>query len=37
MVGQVLVGGIYTGWDELELEVVRDSKGKMITVSILRI
>ncbi|NLP16193.1 MAG: carbamoyl-phosphate synthase large subunit [Clostridiales bacterium] len=32
MVGQVLVEESILGWDELELEVVRDSKGKMITV-----
>lgn len=32
MVGQVLVEESIIGWEELELEVVRDSKGKMITV-----
>lgn len=32
MVGQVLVEESIVGWDELELEVVRDSTGKMITV-----
>ena len=32
MVGQVLVEESILGWEELELEVVRDSKGKMITV-----
>ena len=32
MVGQVLVEESILGWDELELEVVRDSSGKMITV-----
>ncbi len=32
MVGQVLVEESILGWEELELEVVRDAKGKMITV-----
>lgn len=32
MVGQVLVEESIVGWEELELEVVRDSTGKMITV-----
>ncbi len=32
MVGQVLVEESILGWDELELEVVRDATGKMITV-----
>ena len=32
MVGQVLVEESILGWDELELEVVRDASGKMITV-----
>ncbi len=32
MVGQVLVEESVMGWEELELEVVRDSKGQMITV-----
>ena len=32
LVGQVLVEESILGWEELELEVVRDSKGKMITV-----
>ncbi|HKL78890.1 MAG TPA: carbamoyl-phosphate synthase large subunit [Mobilitalea sp.] len=32
MVGQVLVEESIIGWEELELEVVRDSTGKMITV-----
>jgi len=32
MVGQVLVEECLLGWDELELEVVRDSAGNMITV-----
>ena len=32
LVGQVLVEESILGWDELELEVVRDSSGKMITV-----
>ena len=32
MVGQVLVEESILGWDELELEIVRDSTGKMITV-----
>lgn len=32
LVGQVLVEESILGWDELELEVVRDSTGKMITV-----
>ena len=32
LVGQVLVEESILGWEELELEVVRDSTGKMITV-----
>ena len=32
IVGQVLVEESVLGWEELELEVVRDSKGNMITV-----
>lgn len=32
LVGQVLVEESILGWEELELEVVRDSKGHMITV-----
>ncbi|MDD6311545.1 MAG: carbamoyl-phosphate synthase large subunit [Firmicutes bacterium] len=32
LVGQVLVEECITGWEELELEVVRDSEGNMITV-----
>ncbi len=32
MVGQVLVEESVIGWEELELEVVRDSKNQMITV-----
>ncbi|MBQ6175286.1 MAG: carbamoyl-phosphate synthase large subunit [Clostridia bacterium] len=32
LVGQVLVEESVLGWEELELEVVRDAKGKMITV-----
>ncbi|MHB8128241.1 MAG: carbamoyl-phosphate synthase large subunit [Mobilitalea sp.] len=32
LVGQVLVEESVIGWEELELEVVRDSTGKMITV-----
>ncbi len=32
MVGQVLVEESILGWEELELEVVRDATGKMITV-----
>ncbi|MCW3491682.1 carbamoyl-phosphate synthase large subunit [Dethiobacter alkaliphilus] len=32
MVGQVLIEESVLGWEELELEVVRDSKGQMITV-----
>lgn len=32
MVGQVLVEESILGWEELELEVVRDGKGQMITV-----
>lgn len=32
MVGQVLVEESILGWEELELEVVRDSKNNMITV-----
>ncbi len=31
-VGQVLIEESVMGWEELELEVVRDSKGQMITV-----
>ena len=32
MIGQVLIEESILGWEELELEVVRDSKGQMITV-----
>ncbi len=32
LVGQVLVEECVVGWEELELEVVRDSEGNMITV-----
>ena len=32
LVGQVLVEESVMGWEELELEVVRDAKGQMITV-----
>ena len=32
MVGQVLIEESVLGWEELELEVVRDAKGQMITV-----
>ncbi|MDD5946362.1 MAG: carbamoyl-phosphate synthase large subunit [Oscillospiraceae bacterium] len=32
LVGQVLVEECITGWEELELEVVRDAKNNMITV-----
>jgi carbamoyl-phosphate synthase large subunit len=32
LVGQVLIEESVLGWEELELEVVRDSKGQMITV-----
>ena len=32
LVGQVLVEECVTGWEELELEVVRDAEGNMITV-----
>ena len=32
IVGQVLVEESILGWEELELEIVRDSKGQMITV-----
>ena len=32
LIGQVLVEQCITGWEELELEVVRDSKGQKITV-----
>lgn len=32
MVGQVLIEESILGWEELELEVVRDASGKMITV-----
>jgi carbamoyl-phosphate synthase large subunit len=32
MVGQVLIEESVLGWEELELEVVRDAKNKMITV-----
>ena len=32
LVGQVLVEESILGWEELEVEVVRDSKGQMITV-----
>jgi carbamoyl-phosphate synthase large subunit len=32
MAGQILVEESVIGWEELELEIVRDSKGRMITV-----
>lgn len=32
LVGQVLVEESILGWEELELEVVRDEEGNMITV-----
>ncbi|MEG1549248.1 MAG: carbamoyl-phosphate synthase large subunit [Ruthenibacterium sp.] len=32
MVGQILIEESILGWDELELEVIRDAKGQMITV-----
>ncbi len=32
LVGQILVEESVLGWEELELEVVRDSKGQMVTV-----
>ena len=32
MVGQILVEESVLGWEELELEVVRDSKNQVITV-----
>jgi carbamoyl-phosphate synthase large subunit len=32
MVGQVLIEESVEGWEELELEIIRDSKNKMITV-----
>jgi carbamoyl-phosphate synthase large subunit len=32
MVGQILIEESVLGWEELELEIVRDSKNKMITV-----
>lgn len=32
LVGQVLIEECITGWEELELEVVRDDKGQVITV-----
>lgn len=32
MVGQILIEESVLGWEELEIEVVRDSKGQMITV-----
>ena len=32
MVGQVLVEESILGWDELELEIIRDAAGNMITV-----
>ena len=35
MVGQVLVEESIIGWEELEVEVVRDSNGKMITVCLI--
>ncbi|MGE5676789.1 MAG: ATP-grasp domain-containing protein, partial [Pseudomonadota bacterium] len=35
MVGQVLVEESVLGWEELELEVVRDSKNQMITVCLI--
>ena len=35
LVGQVLVEESILGWEELELEVVRDSEGNMITVGVI--
>jgi len=32
MIGQILVEESVTGWEELELEVVRDSNGQIVTV-----
>jgi len=32
LIGQVLIEESVLGWEELELEVVRDSKNRMITV-----
>ncbi len=32
MIGQILIEESVLGWEELELEVVRDAKGQMITV-----
>ncbi len=32
MIGQILVEESVLGWEELELEIVRDSKGQMITI-----
>ena len=32
MVGQVLIEESVEGWEELELEIIRDSKNQMITV-----
>ena len=32
LIGQILIEESVIGWEELELEVVRDSKGRMITV-----
>lgn len=32
MVGQILIEEAVIGWEELELEIVRDSAGNMITV-----
>ncbi|MDR2727825.1 MAG: carbamoyl-phosphate synthase large subunit [Chitinispirillales bacterium] len=32
LINQVLIEESVLGWDELELEIVRDSKGKMITI-----
>ena len=32
LIGQILIEESVIGWEELELEVVRDSKGQMITV-----
>ena len=32
LIGQVLIEESVLGWEELELEVVRDSKNQMITV-----
>ena len=32
MIGQILIEESILGWEELELEIVRDSKGQMITV-----